>query len=55
MLMPPSAAQATSTEVWIYRNQATREAIVSFRGTSDPQVAAPAACTIFVGADGPLE
>ena len=30
--------QATSTEAWIYRNNSTREAVVSFRGTSDPQV-----------------
>ena len=30
--------QATSTEAWIYRNNTTREAVVSFRGTSDPQV-----------------
>ena len=29
--------QASSTEVWIYRNNSTREAIVSFRGTSDPK------------------
>ena len=32
-----SVWQATSTEAWIYRNNSTREAIVSFRGTSDPK------------------
>ena len=39
-----SAAQATSTEAWIYRNRGTREAIVSFRGTSDPQDMMTDAC-----------
>ncbi|EIE18845.1 alpha/beta-hydrolase [Coccomyxa subellipsoidea C-169] len=29
--------RATSTEVWIYRNQQTREAVIAFRGTSNPQ------------------
>lgn len=29
--------QATSTEVWIYRNSSLREAVVAFRGTSNPQ------------------
>ncbi len=32
-----SVMQATSTEAWIYRNNKSREAIVSFRGTSDPK------------------
>lgn len=31
------AVQATSTEVWTYRNQKTKEAVISFRGTSNPQ------------------
>ena len=39
-----SAGQATSTEAWIYRNRASREAIVSFRGTSDPQDMMTDAC-----------
>ena len=39
-----AAAQATSTEAWIYRNRASREAIVSFRGTSDPQDMMTDAC-----------
>jgi hypothetical protein len=32
-----SCGQATSTEVWIYRNDALREAVVAFRGTSNLQ------------------
>ena len=39
-----AVAQATSTEAWIYRNRASREAIVSFRGTSDPQDMMTDAC-----------
>ena len=38
------AGQATSTEAWIYRNRASQEAIVSFRGTSDPQDMMTDAC-----------
>jgi hypothetical protein len=30
-------AQATSTEVWLYRNREAREAVIAFRGTSNPQ------------------
>ncbi len=30
-------SQATSTEVWIYRNEKTKEAVIAFRGTSNPQ------------------
>ena len=30
-------AQATSTEVWIYRNEQTKEAVIAFRGTSNPK------------------
>ena len=44
MLMYASTVQATSTEVWIYRNRAAREAIVSFRGTSEPQDMLTDAC-----------
>ena len=29
--------QTTSTEAWIYRNGETREAVIAFRGTSNPQ------------------
>ncbi|BDA48953.1 probable phospholipase A1 EG1, chloroplastic/mitochondrial at C-terminar half [Coccomyxa sp. Obi] len=29
--------RATSTEVWIYRNEKTKEAVIAFRGTSNPQ------------------
>ena len=29
--------QATSTEVWMYRNRETREAVIAFRGTSNVQ------------------
>ena len=29
--------QATSTEVWLYRNREAREAVIAFRGTSNPQ------------------
>ena len=39
-----AVAQATSTEAWIYRNRASREAIISFRGTSDPQDMMTDAC-----------
>ncbi|KAK9918553.1 hypothetical protein WJX75_004940 [Coccomyxa subellipsoidea] len=29
--------RATSTEVWIYRNEQTKEAVIAFRGTSNPK------------------